>query len=80
MFSEITTLQTLQGVVISTVLFFSAITSHFQKLSQKLTIEYSTVINQASSQHLIIANFVPLTLTRDPSSLPRLSSLLGILL
>lgn len=80
MFSEITTLQTLQGVVISIVLFFSAVTSHFQKLSQKLTIEYSAVINQASSQHLIIANSVPLTLTQDPSSLPRLSSLLVILL
>lgn len=80
MFSEITTLQTLQGVVISIVLFFSAVTSHFQKLSQKLTIEYRAVINQASSQHLIIANSVPLTLTQDPSSLPRLSSLLVILL
>lgn len=80
MFSEITTLQTLQGVVISIVLFFSAVTSHFQKLPQKLTIEYRAVINQASSQHLIIANSVPLTLTQDPSSLPRLSSLLVILL
>lgn len=80
MFSEITTLQTLQGVVISIVLFFSAVTSHFQKLSQKLTIEYRAVINQASSQHLIIAYSVPLTLTQDPSSLPRLSSLLLILL
>lgn len=56
MFSEITTLQTLQSGVILTVLFFSAITSHFWNLSHRLTIEYSTVISQVSSQHLIIAN------------------------
>lgn len=62
-----------------TVLFFSAITSHFQNRSHRLTIEYSIAVSQASSQHWILANLYSPETDSWPASLPSLPLLLMVL-